>query len=100
MDQYLKPGDVGEILSNGQYIFYLVVKRTLSQRPFRRNFENALYKLFDMMKSYKLTKLAIPKYGFDVFSIHEARLLISRVFAGSDIKVSLCNMTPVSFSCF
>jgi len=95
MDQNLHVGDVGHIIHNEQHIFYLVVKRKSTQRPFISSLEIVLYNLRNKMNDLKLTKLAIPKYGFDMFNMIEVKELISKVL--SNIEVTLCLTSSVSY---
>lgn len=98
MDQNLRWGDVGEILSNeDQYVFYLVVKKKIGSSPILCGFEKALYNLLQKMNHYKLTKLAIPKSGLDKITVSEAKQYISKVFARSNIEVTLCLNSLVSY---
>jgi len=97
MDQHLRVGDVGHILHNEQRIFYLVIKRKVTQKPLLSSLEIALYNLRDKMNNLKLTKLAIPKYGLDTFNLTDVKELISKIFILSNIEVTLCLTPPVSY---
>jgi len=96
MDQNLHLGDVGEILHNGQYIFYLVVKEKYRMVPSRPLLEKALIKLCNKMKTLELTKLAIPKNGFDRYDPNNAMELISNIFARGNIQITICTVESVS----
>lgn len=96
MDQHLRIGEVGEIVCDDQYIFYLVVRKRFKMNPSKRDLEKACINLLDKMNNYKLTKLAIPKNGLDHFTVLEVKEVFSKVFFGSGIEISLY-VTPVSF---
>lgn len=101
MDQHLRPGDVGQIIHNEQYIFYLVLDRVYNSynRKLKTNYlEIALYNLFDKMKLHKLNKLAIPMSEMNRYSKPELKELISKVFSGSNIEVSICTLLSVSYN--
>lgn len=96
MDQNLHLGDVGEIVYQGQFIFYLVVKEKYRMAPTKHDMEKSLVKLYNKMKSLKLTKLAIPSYGFDRFNMNDALELTSKVFSITDVQVTICTKEQVS----
>lgn len=89
LDQNLRTSDVGEVLHDEQYIFYLVVKRRIKITPYKKDFENACYNLLAKMNKYKLTKLAFPKSGLDQFTVLEANEIFAKVFSGSEIEITL-----------
>lgn len=97
MDQQLRVSDVGHIIHNEQHVFYLVIKRKMVQRPLLSTLEIALYNLRNKMNDLKLTKLAIPKNGLDLFNIIDVKELISKIFTLSNIEVTLCLTSPVSY---
>ncbi|XP_025196678.1 uncharacterized protein LOC112595618 isoform X3 [Melanaphis sacchari] len=90
MDLNLHVSDVGHIKYNEQHVFYLVVKKKSSQKPLLSSLEVALYNLRDKMNDLKLTKLAIPKHGFDAYNMMDVKSLISKIFALSNIEVTIC----------
>lgn len=97
-DQNLYVGDCGEIINdNGQYVFYLVIKRYCGIKPLLIDLRTALIKLRDKMIRYNLTKLAIPKSGLDTYYLTDAKKYISKVFTGFDIDISLSTFSVVSF---
>lgn len=97
MDQQLRVSDVGHIIHNEQHIFYIVTKRKIAQRPVLSSLEIALYNLRNKMNDLKLTKLAIPKYGLDLFNMIDVKELISKIFASSNIEVTICLTSSVSY---
>jgi len=97
MDQQLRVSDVGHIIHNEQHIFYIVIKRKMVQRPLLSTLEIALYNLRNKMNDLKLTKLAIPKYGLDSFNMMDVKELISTIFASSNIEVTICLTSSVSY---
>lgn len=98
MDQYLRWGDSGEIVNDeDQYVFYLVVKKKIGHGSISSGFEKALHNLLLKMNDYKLSKLAISKSGLDKISVSEAKQYISKVFAKSNIEVTLCLNPLVSY---
>lgn len=98
MDQCLQWGDVGEILSDeNQYVFYLVLKKKIGPGSTLNSFEKTLHSLLWKMNKYGLTKLAISKSGLERFTLSEAKQYISKVFAKSNIEVTLCLNPLVSF---
>lgn len=96
MDQNLCVGDVGQIIHNDQYIFYLIVREKYRRTSSINILENSLINLRNKMETLKLTKLAIPKNGFDCINSHDAIILISKIFAKSNIEISICLVTSVS----
>ncbi|XP_060847866.1 uncharacterized protein LOC132927368 isoform X3 [Rhopalosiphum padi] len=90
MDLNLRVSDVGHIIHKEQHIFYLVVKRKMSQKPLLSSLEIALYNLRKQMNDCKLTKLAISKYGFEEFNLMDVKALISKIFALSNIEITIC----------
>lgn len=96
MDQNLCVGDVGQIIHNDQYIFYLIVREKYKRTSSANILEKSLINLRIKMETLKLTKLAIPKNGFDCINSRDATLLISKIFATSNIEISICLMTSVS----
>lgn len=97
MDQHLYPGDVGQIIHNEQYIFYLVLEKVFKGYKYKSKtnyLEKALYNLFDKMKLRKLNKLAIPISEMNHCK-PEIKELISKVFLGSNIEVSICTLLSV-----
>ncbi|XP_026818402.1 protein PF14_0175-like isoform X3 [Rhopalosiphum maidis] len=90
MDLNLRVSDVGHIVHKEQHIFYLVVKRKMSQKPLLSSLEIALYNLRKQMNDCKLTKLAISKYGFEEFNKMDVKALISKIFALSNIEITIC----------
>lgn len=98
MDQNLCAGDVGQIIHNDQYIFYLIIREKY-KRSFSINiFEKSLINLRSKMEILKLTKLAMPKNGFDCINPHDAVILISNIFAKSNIEITIC--LTISVSCY
>lgn len=98
MDQNLYVGDVGQIIHNDQYIFYLIVRQKYRRIATPSILEKSLINLRNKMEALKLTKLAIPKNGFDCINSRDAIILISKIFGTSNIEVSICLVTSVS--CF
>jgi len=96
MDLNLHVSDVGHIFHNEQHVFYLVVKRKMSQKSLLCSLEIALYNLRNQMNDLKLTKLAIPKYGFESYNMLDVKSLISKIFALSNIEVTICLTSSVS----
>lgn len=97
MDQNLCVGDVGQIIHNDQYVFYLIVREKYKRTSSANILEKSLINLRIKMETLKLTKLAIPKNGFDCINLRDATILISKIFATSNIEISICLMTSVSF---
>lgn len=92
----MKVGDVGEILFDGQYIFFLVVKERYGIPPLTSVFEKVLLNLLNKMNNNKLTKIAFLKSGFDQIPPQDAFELVSKIFAKSNIEVSICLTSYVS----
>lgn len=98
LDQHLCVGDVGEIVRDNQYIFYLITKRLSKGRPSNtQSLEKASNNLLLKMKRLGLTKLAIPFYGLNLHCLSEEKHTISRVFSGSNIEIIICTAPSVSF---
>ncbi|XP_050063348.1 origin recognition complex subunit 1-like isoform X3 [Aphis gossypii] len=91
MDLNLRVGDVGHIFHNEQHVFYLVVKRKMSQKSLLCSLEMALCNLRNQMNNLKLTKLAISKYGFESYNMMmDVKSMISKIFASSNIELTIC----------
>lgn len=96
MDQNLHVGDVGHIIHNKQHVFYLVVNRKMMLKPLISSLEIVLCKLRNKMTDHKLTKLAIPIWGFDMYALTDVKKLISKVFVLSNIEITICLTSSVS----
>jgi len=96
MDLNLHVSDVGHIFHNEQHVFYLVVKRKMSQKSLLCSLEIALYNLRKKMNDLKLTKLAITKYGFESYNMFDVKSMISKIFALSNMEVTICLTSSVS----
>lgn len=90
MDLNLHVSDVGHIFHNEQHVFYLIVKRKMSQKSLLCSLEIALYNLRKKMNDLKLTKLAITKYGFESYNMFDVKSMISKIFALSNMEVTIC----------
>jgi len=98
LDQKLCIGDVGEIVrDDGQYVFYLIVKKFKGVKPLLKDLKKTLINLRDKMNKHKLTKLAIPKSGLDSYYLMDVKEYISKIFAGTDIEISIYSLSTVSF---
>jgi len=99
IDQKLKIGNVGIVKCQDQYVFYLITKKKSYGKPTMNTMKKALHSLFGKMKEHNLTKLAIPKIGcgLDRLDWSDVRSLIIDIFSGSDIHITVCVPSKVSF---
>lgn len=97
MDLNLRAGDVGKIIHNERYIFYLVIEKYNTKKCRNNVLENGLYNiLLDKVKMQKFKKLAIP-ISDNHRNTLEVKELASKVFSESDIDVSICILLTVGF---
>ncbi|XP_050530524.1 uncharacterized protein LOC126899551 isoform X2 [Daktulosphaira vitifoliae] len=96
-DQSLKPGDVGVVVNNNQYIFFLIVKNKNDHQRIEPVFiDNAVSDLANKMKQLKLTKLAVcaMSNGLQRFVWSEMKKYFNKYFFGSNISIMECFMPP------
>lgn len=74
-----------------RYIFYLIFKEKLSDRPMKEDFENALKELRRLGEEMKIEGISMPKIatGYDAFDLEYVKRVICKVFDGSNIRITM-----------
>ncbi|KAJ8929324.1 hypothetical protein NQ314_018001 [Rhamnusium bicolor] len=92
LQQRQAPGGLAVLFDNGRFIYYLVTKKSSSDKPSYENLQASLLKLRDHVLSYQVPKLAIPFLGcgLDGLSWPKVRSLVYSCFADIDMELVVC----------
>ncbi|KAJ8926789.1 hypothetical protein NQ314_020813 [Rhamnusium bicolor] len=92
LQQRQAPGGLAVLFDNGRFIYYLVTKKSSSDKPSYENLQASLLKLRDHVLSYQVPKLAIPLLGcgLDGLSWPKVRSLVYSCFADIDMELVVC----------
>lgn len=94
MDQQLRVGEVGEIVQNEQYLFYLVINKIRTNPVLLFHLERSLNNLYEIMNRHGLKKLVISKPIID-FNLSDLKKLVLKVFGDTDIEIFLSSLPQV-----
>jgi hypothetical protein len=81
--------EIAYLKSDNQFIFYLITKDKLWQKPTYENLFKTLVKLKELAEENRLTEIAISKigYGLDQLESDQVRTMLRYIFRNSSIKI-------------
>ncbi|CAG8610133.1 12088_t:CDS:2 [Acaulospora morrowiae] len=84
-------GQVAYLSRDNRYIFYLITKSSVYEKPTEEDFEKSLVELRRSCEEFGVKGLSVPSLGtgLDKLSLEFVRDAINRVFAESDIRVTM-----------
>jgi len=84
-------GQVAYLQRDNRYIFYLITKNIVYDKPTHDNFEKSLFELRRMCDKFGVKGLSIPRIGtgLDGLTLEFVKDAINKAFEGSNIKVTM-----------
>ncbi|CAI2162646.1 6942_t:CDS:1 [Funneliformis geosporum] len=89
--QKCEVGQVAYLQRDGRYIFYVITKSGVYDKPAQKDFENSLIELRRMCEKFGVKGLSIPRIGtgLDGLSLEFVRNSINKAFEGSSVNVTM-----------
>jgi O-acetyl-ADP-ribose deacetylase (regulator of RNase III) len=89
--QQRKVGQVAYLQRDDRYIFYLITKYGVYDKPAHDDFENSLVELRRLCEQLGVKGLSVPRIGtgLDGLSLNFVKDAINRAFDGSNIRVTM-----------
>jgi O-acetyl-ADP-ribose deacetylase (regulator of RNase III) len=90
-DQQCKVGQVAYLQRDNRYIFYLITKYYVYDKPDRKDFETSLVELRKLCEQLGVRGLSVPRIGtgLDRLSLSFVKNAINEAFEGSNIRVTM-----------
>src|SRR5581483_3487102 len=93
-DQKRKVGQVAYLQHENRYVFYIITKKIVYDKPTEDDFEKSLVELRRMCDQFGVKGLSIPQIGtgLDELSLEFVKGAINKAFEGSTIKVTMFSL--------
>jgi O-acetyl-ADP-ribose deacetylase (regulator of RNase III) len=91
-EQFAQVGDLAIMaIPDNKYIFYLVTKEHVYEKPTYDDLKESLISLAEISKSLKLSSVSMPKIGCGLDGLEWDRVskIIEEVFADGSIKITI-----------
>ncbi|RHZ75308.1 hypothetical protein Glove_216g113 [Diversispora epigaea] len=84
-------GQVAYLLRENRYIFYLITKSNVNDKPTEENFEKSLVDLRNLCEKLNVQGLSVPRLGtgLDGLKLEFVKDVINRVFTGCNIRITM-----------
>ncbi|CAG8443761.1 9192_t:CDS:2 [Diversispora eburnea] len=84
-------GQVAYLLRGNRYIFYLITKSNVNDKPTEEDFEKSLIDLRNLCEKLNVQGLSVPRLGtgLDCLKLEFVKDAINRVFTGCNIRITM-----------
>jgi O-acetyl-ADP-ribose deacetylase (regulator of RNase III) len=91
-------GHIAVLEDEGRYIYYLVTKRSSTEKPYFDDLVSSLKRMRDHCAEHGVKHLAMPRIGcgLDRLEWREVKPKIEEIFSSLDISITVYNFNQVN----
>lgn len=92
--QRVKPGGVAVLERGGRFVYYLVTKVKVNDKPTYDSLRSSLEAMKEHCKKHKVKQLAMPRIGcgLDLLKWEEVSVILIETFHDTDINITVYNL--------